>query len=323
MALALALINISHLSLVPAIAKNKKEVSGLSALRTGFTFVIGVIIYLVTWAILGQDNRDRLSPENSMAFTVATVILVGVALVFGLIFHIVTVEPSGNSEPTGKLAASVVERMRKNSFVPSDGALPSMMCEVVDKARDQKRKERMCDLFVDALKTKGEVITVQAADNVERKRSMDMFPMRFLTALFSNKEGKHKTQTPPSDDIVLTEKPSAKCKGRELFITPEEEVCENVSKLPQERKISLIMSILDKLTGDGNENNKRLPNLPKEIEHIAVNFDSDSPKNCEEISCSSNNNEDGSTSYEAHVQQLSFQNCKEKRKTSAPTADIK
>ena len=35
-----------------------------------FTFLTGIVSYLVAWAILGQDNHDELSPESSMDFTV-------------------------------------------------------------------------------------------------------------------------------------------------------------------------------------------------------------------------------------------------------------
>lgn len=44
----------------------------------------------------------------------------------------------------------------------------------------------MCNLFLNSLKTKGETFTVKSAENVEKNRSMDTFPMRFLDVLFSD-----------------------------------------------------------------------------------------------------------------------------------------
>ena len=51
----------------------------------------------------------------------------------------------------------------------------------------------MCNLFVNSLKTKGETFTVKSAANVEKNRSMDTFPMRFLDALFSDEDDKNNT----------------------------------------------------------------------------------------------------------------------------------
>lgn len=165
----------------------------------------------------------------------------------------------------------------------------------------------MCNLFVNSLKTKGETFTVKSAANVEKNRSMDTFPMRFLDVLFSDEDDKNNTQELPCDIIALTKKPSAKCQWHEYLRIQRKKKCvRTCNKLPQERKISLIMSIFDKLAGNSNDNKTSLPNLPKEMEDNAAKTDSDSHNNCEETSCSSNNSEDCSSSYKEYVRQIYF-----------------
>ena len=38
--------------------------------RTFFSFLSGIITFIVAWLIFGQDNNDHLSAESSMDFTV-------------------------------------------------------------------------------------------------------------------------------------------------------------------------------------------------------------------------------------------------------------
>lgn len=39
-------------------------------LRMAFTFLTGIVSYLVAWAILGHDDQDQLTSESAMDFTV-------------------------------------------------------------------------------------------------------------------------------------------------------------------------------------------------------------------------------------------------------------
>ena len=40
------------------------------SVRSAFTFLSGIVTFLVAWAILGQDSSDRFSSETSMDLTV-------------------------------------------------------------------------------------------------------------------------------------------------------------------------------------------------------------------------------------------------------------
>ncbi|CAH3156434.1 unnamed protein product [Pocillopora meandrina] len=90
-------VDISHLSIIPVLAKDQSEAAKLTALRTGFMYSTGIVSYLVAWLILGRDSRDQLTKESSMNFMVITLILTGVGLICSAIFHFGTKEPSDDS----------------------------------------------------------------------------------------------------------------------------------------------------------------------------------------------------------------------------------
>ncbi|PFX15850.1 60S ribosomal protein L10a [Stylophora pistillata] len=323
-ALSYTIVDVSHLSLLPSIAKNQKEAFGLNALRTGFTFFIGVVIYLVTWVIFGQDRSKQLSSESSMDFTVITSILVGMALVFFLIFQTVTKEPTVNSALAKKFSNSVAELMRKTSFIPSNGVLQSMMYEVVQEARDRHQsKERMRDWFVESLKSKGEA-TVQATENCESRIRKRAFSMRFVDVLFSDEDEDKCKQESPSNNHTLTEKASTKRQEVEVYgeskpgIENEEEAFKKLSMLPPERKISLLVSVLDKLTDASGGNDQHLPDVPEEIKEIDVTVD----ENCQAVSPLSSNPERCSPLDKERMQETSLKNRKDSKEISPSTVTL-
>ncbi|XP_073240513.1 major facilitator superfamily domain-containing protein 12-like [Porites lutea] len=111
LAFAGTLMNVGHLSIIPVIAKNQSEALEMSAWRTAFSFLSGIITLVVAWAIFGQDNSEHLTAENAMDFTVMSLILVGIGLLFCLIFHIGTKEPSCQiNKKLSVTAAGVVVR---------------------------------------------------------------------------------------------------------------------------------------------------------------------------------------------------------------------
>ncbi|KAM7430901.1 Major facilitator superfamily domain-containing protein 12 [Porites harrisoni] len=116
------LMEISHLSIIPAIAKDQSEAVELNAWRTAFSFLSGIVTFIVAWLIIGQDSSDHISAENSMDFTVLTLILIGISLLSAVIFHVGTKEPS--EESAEKLSKnepmSEESKMDKNSESPGN-----------------------------------------------------------------------------------------------------------------------------------------------------------------------------------------------------------
>ena len=43
----------------------------ISSSRTMFSFLSGVYVYVIAWALLGQDNGDNLGPDNLTDFAVS------------------------------------------------------------------------------------------------------------------------------------------------------------------------------------------------------------------------------------------------------------
>ncbi|XP_068708278.1 major facilitator superfamily domain-containing protein 12-like [Montipora foliosa] len=88
-----SLLDISHLSLIPLIAKDQMEAVELSAWRTAFTHLSGISTCVVAWVIFGLDSKSQISENSSKDFMVMTVILVGLGDLLALIFHVGTKEP--------------------------------------------------------------------------------------------------------------------------------------------------------------------------------------------------------------------------------------
>ena len=45
----------------------------ISLSRTMFSFLSGVYVYVVAWALLGQDSGDNLGPDNLKDFAVSSI----------------------------------------------------------------------------------------------------------------------------------------------------------------------------------------------------------------------------------------------------------
>ncbi|XP_068744023.1 major facilitator superfamily domain-containing protein 12-like isoform X1 [Montipora capricornis] len=126
-----SLLDISHLSLIPFIAKDQMEAVELSAWRTAFTYLSGISTCAVA------------SENSSKDFTVMTAILVGLGVLLALIFHVGTKEPlykDANPDiPLRKL--STLQSL--TSFIPSD-ADRELMTRRETGLNTETTKERDC-----------------------------------------------------------------------------------------------------------------------------------------------------------------------------------
>ncbi|KAL9983319.1 hypothetical protein ACROYT_G005468 [Oculina patagonica] len=262
-------IEISHLSLVPFIAKNQSEAVRLNALRMAFTFLTGIVSYLVAWAILGQDNQDQLTSESSMDFTVMTLILIGIGLFFAVIFHIGTKEPIYDTSVKRKLSITMVNFVRKSSLLPSDPMQSVMSMGNEKPVTDVQAKERMCDQIIRGLKSKDEANRIQHTEKESNPDRKSSFPSHFIDALFSfdEKYGGSKNMA-EGKRISKIDEASFLSKAR---TGDNEDMLKEVRALPQERRRSLLLGIIDKLIGldDNefmNEQSKNLSNKSEETD---------------------------------------------------------
>ncbi|XP_053405307.1 major facilitator superfamily domain-containing protein 12-like isoform X2 [Mercenaria mercenaria] len=83
---------INHLSLIPDLTDCTNERVGLNSYRYAFTVLSNMMVYGIAWLLfdLGQnsDVSKQLGPDDSSKFRMLVLIVVGLGLVFSLIFHI-------------------------------------------------------------------------------------------------------------------------------------------------------------------------------------------------------------------------------------------
>lgn len=86
---------ISHLSLIPQLTPYQNERVGLNALRYTFTVLSNILVYGVTWLLLGihsQGTQRELTTADAPRFQILVLVLLAVGAVFGIIFHVGTKE---------------------------------------------------------------------------------------------------------------------------------------------------------------------------------------------------------------------------------------
>ncbi|KAM4708904.1 major facilitator superfamily domain-containing protein 12 isoform 2-T2 [Discoglossus pictus] len=95
-----AATQISHLSLIPELAKNDHDKVELTAFRYAFTVLANVAVYGIAWLLLhfrvGVDNpsddSDHLGHQDIPIFRTLALIVVGIGTLFSFVFHIGTKE---------------------------------------------------------------------------------------------------------------------------------------------------------------------------------------------------------------------------------------
>ncbi|XP_058946706.2 uncharacterized protein [Pocillopora verrucosa] len=88
-----SVVEINHLAFITTSAGSVEERTDLSAIRTMFSFLSGIYIYVIAWGLFGQDNSDTLGPQSLPDFVHLSWIATGTGLFFAAIFHIGTKEP--------------------------------------------------------------------------------------------------------------------------------------------------------------------------------------------------------------------------------------
>ncbi|KAL9973178.1 hypothetical protein ACROYT_G019596 [Oculina patagonica] len=127
-----ALSQVTHLALIPEIAKRPSEMVELHALRhaiSGFTFLSGIFMYAITWIVLRTDGGDEsISSSQWKDFMEIAVTVVGTGCFFSLIFHLGTKEPletvvEKNKGPSGSFIGRERARSRTATLPLPDKAV--------------------------------------------------------------------------------------------------------------------------------------------------------------------------------------------------------
>ncbi|XP_056425613.1 major facilitator superfamily domain-containing protein 12 isoform X2 [Hyla sarda] len=95
-----AATQISHLALIPDLAKNEHDKVELTAFRYAFTVLANISVYAIAWLLLhfdpaSSEDAQHLGRQDTSVFRTLALIVVGIGAFFSLIFHIGTKENSG------------------------------------------------------------------------------------------------------------------------------------------------------------------------------------------------------------------------------------
>uniref|UniRef100_A0A8C5LS17 Major facilitator superfamily domain containing 12 n=1 Tax=Leptobrachium leishanense TaxID=445787 RepID=A0A8C5LS17_9ANUR len=124
-----AATQISHLALIPELAKNDHDKVELTAFRYAFTVMANIAVYAVAWLLLhfqvGQTDpgdTEHLGRQDIPIFRTLSLIMIGLGIVFSLIFHVGTKEKQNsfehlvNSEDTD--AESIADQLNSSPPKP-------------------------------------------------------------------------------------------------------------------------------------------------------------------------------------------------------------
>lgn len=121
-----ASVQISHLSLIPELTKDKNERVELNSIRYAFTVLSNLAVYGIFWLLfdLGSQSDDPLGPADSYKFQILVFIVCGIGVFFTFIFHIGTKErpdirnhiqtPVTDKETSGLIRSSIVHMTWKD-----------------------------------------------------------------------------------------------------------------------------------------------------------------------------------------------------------------
>ncbi|XP_071970086.1 major facilitator superfamily domain-containing protein 12 isoform X2 [Engystomops pustulosus] len=92
---------ISHLALIPDLAKNEHDKVELTAFRYAFTVLANICVYAIAWLLLHfqlteTEDAQHLGRQDIPVFRMLALIVVGIGALFSLVFHIGTKENSSN-----------------------------------------------------------------------------------------------------------------------------------------------------------------------------------------------------------------------------------
>lgn len=69
-----AIVQITHLAIIPEMARTKKDRADLTALRYSASVISNVIVFMVTWAVLHANRKknddNTIGPDDAYRFRV-------------------------------------------------------------------------------------------------------------------------------------------------------------------------------------------------------------------------------------------------------------
>lgn len=92
-----SVVEINHLSVISAVTRTLQEGMAVNAIRTAFSFLTGIFVYLIAWGLLGHDSGESLGPEDLSSFGHLSWIATVTGIVFTIVFYIGTKESKAST----------------------------------------------------------------------------------------------------------------------------------------------------------------------------------------------------------------------------------
>lgn len=94
-----AAVQISHLSLIPELTRDENERVGLNAIRYAFTILASLGVFVAVLLLLAKfSDNGRIEPDDEWLFSGMALGIVIVGLVFSMLFHLGTREPTTQAQ---------------------------------------------------------------------------------------------------------------------------------------------------------------------------------------------------------------------------------
>ncbi|XP_022787079.1 uncharacterized protein LOC111327216 isoform X2 [Stylophora pistillata] len=229
------IMEVNHSSFIATVADSVEEYTAISSMRTMFSFISGIFIYIVAWGLLGQDKSDDLGPHSLPEFLYLACILSGTGVFLAAIFQIGVREPK--------------TRVRRKSTINSLMNAPGVFLNAFGSQNANTRRRSIAHNFIDMILATTQYEEKQsemsgceesrAPERPGRKRSL---LQKFVEALFSDGETDNNSQS--QDQLQSATEETTKNPKSEDLQTP---MFLEVQHLDPQRKRSLLMRVLDGL----------------------------------------------------------------------------
>lgn len=135
-----AIVQITHLAMIPEMSRTRKDRSDLTAIRYSASVCANVVVYIVTWAVLRarNSNSKNIGPADAYRFRDVSLILTLVGLSMAVCFHF-SLSLSGY----GKRRQQALDNSNKQVTrrrLSDDKSAPAISSSTTTTAVEQPRK---------------------------------------------------------------------------------------------------------------------------------------------------------------------------------------
>ncbi|XP_020601157.1 uncharacterized protein LOC110040282 [Orbicella faveolata] len=253
-------VEINHLAFVTTVAEKVSEFTALVAIRTMFSFLSGVYVYIIAWALLGQDSGDSLGPTHLSDFAYLSWIATGTGVLFATIFYIGTKEPRKTRE------------RKPSAYV--DMSVGGLFMLAFEEENQSSRKNSLArsiiDMFVTSSNEKSdqEEKRHQDTEDHENRRRKRSVLQKFVEVLFYDEEDEiDQSSSQTETEKSSQEDPQSEGTRKQMIL--------GLQKLDRDRKKSLLVRVIDGLLSRSDHIQPEEMSTESIENHFAVDIGND------------------------------------------------